>query len=96
MAFSENDAGLTYFRRLYGKSFQRLKAMPGLSIKLLSTETHIPSHDEAAASALVSMVDRWAHDSGFATPPIIRDNERRDNQPHAMSSPVRPLEPVGG
>lgn len=66
MAFSENDPGITYFRRLYGQSFERLKSMPGLSIELLATTTHIPSHDNAAASALVSMVDRWAHDSGYA------------------------------
>jgi len=91
MAFSENDAGLTYFRKLYGQSFQRLKAMPGLSIKLLSTETHIPSHDAAAASALVSMVDRWAHDSGFDTLP-----SSRDSNPHATSPANRPVEPVSG
>jgi pimeloyl-ACP methyl ester carboxylesterase len=88
MAFSENDVGLTYFRRLYGQSFERLESTPGLSIKLLPTTTHIPSHDSAAASVLVSIVDRWAHDSGFAAPPV------RDDGP--TSPPVLPREPMGG
>jgi hypothetical protein len=66
MAFSENDVGLTYFRKLYGASFEGLVKVPGLSIDLLPTLTHIPSHDTAAANALVNMVNRWAHDSGFA------------------------------
>jgi len=91
MAFSENDPGLAYFRKLYGQSFERLESVPGLSIELLSTTTHIPSHDSAAASALVSMVDRWAHDSGFGMP-----SPSRDNQPRAPSPPARPLRPVGG
>ena len=91
MAFSENDEGLTYFRRLYGQSFERLDAMPGLSIELLPTTTHVPSHDNAAVSALVSMVDRWARDSGFATQPAGRDDTLR-----AASSSVRPLRPTDG
>jgi pimeloyl-ACP methyl ester carboxylesterase len=83
MAFSENDAGLTYFRKLYGQSFERLATVPGLSIDLLPTLTHIPSHDSAAASALVSMVNRWARDSGFAP------THSRVHEPAG-----RPLQPV--
>jgi hypothetical protein len=64
MAFAENDEGLSYFRRLYGQSFGRLTS--GLSIKLLATTTHIPSHDDAAAGALARMVDEWAREAGFA------------------------------
>jgi hypothetical protein len=87
MAFSENDEGLTYFRRLYGRSFEWLEAVPGLSIELLPTTTHIPSHDSAAANALVSMVDRWAHDSGFTASTPIRPRTARPN--------ARALRPVG-
>jgi hypothetical protein len=91
MAFSENDEGLTYFRRLYGHSFERLEAMPGLSIELLPTTTHIPSHDNAAVDTLVSMVERWARDSGLAARPTARYDTAR-----AASSPVRTFRPVGG
>ena len=91
MAFSENDVGLTYFRRLYGQSFERLESTPGLSIELLPTTTHIPSHDSAAASALVTIVDRWARDSGIAASPTVRDDK-----PRASGPPVRPLRPVDG
>ena len=87
MAFSENDEGLTYFRRLYGQAFERLEAMSGLSIELIATTTHVPSFDAAAASALVGMVERWAHDSGFASP---------ESKPSAASPSMRPLRPVGG
>jgi hypothetical protein len=76
LAFSENDEGLTYFRTVYGRSFERAQAVRGLSIELLPTTTHIPSHDTAAASALVAMVDRWTRDSGFATPPPTRPRTR--------------------
>ena len=91
MAFSENDEGLTYFRRLYGESFEGMEAVPGLSIELLPTTTHIPSHDNAAATALVSMVDRWAHDSGFTTPPATHPRS-----PPAASPNVRTVRSAGG
>jgi hypothetical protein len=89
MAFSENDEGLTYFRRLYGQSFERLEAMAGLSIELLPTTTHVPSHDNAAVSALVSMVDRWARASGFVAEPPASDSK-----PHAPGLSVRALQPA--
>jgi hypothetical protein len=89
MAFSENDEGLTYFRRLYGQSFERLVAMPGLSIELLPTTTHVPSHDNAAVSSLVNMVDRWARASGFAPEPPASDG-----RPQAVGPTVRPLQPA--
>jgi hypothetical protein len=85
LTFSENDEGLTYFRRVYGQSFESVESVPGLFIGLLPTLTHIPSHDTAAASALVRMVDRWARDSGFAAA-IAR-------LPHATSPRARGLNP---
>jgi hypothetical protein len=87
IAFSENDEGLSYFRRLNGQSFERLEAVRGLSIELLPTMTHIPSHDTAATSALVGMVNLWAHDSGFTTPTPTR--------PRTESPGARTLQPVG-
>lgn len=67
MAFSENDEGLSYFRRLYGQAFERLARIPGVSLDLLSTSTHVISHDDAAAGALVALISRWAQEAGLTS-----------------------------
>jgi hypothetical protein len=76
MAFAENDEGLAYFRRLYGQSFEKLKAIPGVSLELLATSAHVISQDDDAAGALAGLISAWVRDAGFASPATRAETSR--------------------
>jgi pimeloyl-ACP methyl ester carboxylesterase len=66
LVFSESDIALGYFRRLYGRSFARLNAIPGMSAEVLSTPAHIFTLDDAAAGPFSDTICRWAGRERFA------------------------------
>jgi hypothetical protein len=60
LIFSENDIALGYFRKLYGRSFDGLNEVPGMSAEILSTPAHILTLDDSAAGAFSETICRWA------------------------------------
>ena len=91
LGFSQNDEGLGYFRAQYGKSFERLREVPGVSVEVLSTDAHVLSLDDWATGALTEIVSRWATDSRFAT----RQGQcpRRGELPKSRPLPDSPRNP---
>jgi hypothetical protein len=60
LLFSEGDIALSYFRKLYGKSFEGLSGAPGISAEMLATPEHVLTRDDHAAGALSEAICRWA------------------------------------
>lgn len=60
LIFSENDIALGYFRKLYGRSFDGLNEVPGMSAEVLPTPAHILTLDDSAAGVFSETVCRWA------------------------------------
>lgn len=67
MVFSETDAGLDYFRKLYGKQFERLQGVPRVSVEVLRTSEHVISLDDSAAKTFADAISHWAGSAGFQT-----------------------------
>jgi len=77
LAFSQKDEGLGYFRTQYGKSFEKLSAVPGVSVEVLPTDAHVLSLDDSASGALAKFISRWASERSFTTPTIAQPSDRR-------------------
>jgi pimeloyl-ACP methyl ester carboxylesterase len=78
LAFSQNDEGLSYFRKLYGQSFEKVSRIPGVSFDLIRTDTHILSNDDAAAGTLMRLIARWIEDAAFtSSAPQVEAIDRR-------------------
>jgi hypothetical protein len=60
LIFSESNIALGYFRKLYGKTFEGLSKVPGMSTEILSTPAHILTLDDSAAEAFSETICRWA------------------------------------
>jgi hypothetical protein len=77
MVFSQKDAGLDYFRRLFGTAFDGLSAIPGVSFDVLPTAAHVISLDDFAAGALADCIGRWVEDTHLA--PVAALTPARDH-----------------
>jgi hypothetical protein len=75
LVFSEKDPALGYFRKLYGRSFERLSQLPGMSVVVLPTSAHGPAADDSAAGAYADAIRSWVEGAGFAAPPKPRTAE---------------------
>src|SRR4030095_589267 len=77
LGFSQADEGLAYFRAQYGKSFEKLRNVPGVAVEVLSTDAHVLSLDDWATEALTEIISRWAPASSCATPKPAPSPEAR-------------------
>jgi pimeloyl-ACP methyl ester carboxylesterase len=94
LVFSDQDAGLGYFRKRYGKSFTRLRQQPGMSVEVLSTAAHRLTLDDSAASGLADTMRRWAESTQF----LAHQRSSSDDlpQPPVFPSPDRVASRAGG
>jgi hypothetical protein len=87
LVFSDQDPGLGYFRKRYGKSFERLSQHPGMSVEVLSTDAHRLTLDDSAASGFADTMRRWAESTRFLV--------RQTSSPHDLPRPPVP-DPMAG
>ena len=83
LVFSDQDPGLGYFRKRYGKSFERLSQEPGMSVEVLSTAAHRLTLDDSAASGLTDTMRRWAEGARF----LARQTSSPDDLPRPPPAP---------
>jgi hypothetical protein len=60
---------LDYFRKLYGKQFERLRGTPRVSVEILRTSEHVISLDDTAAKTFADAIARWASSADFQAVP---------------------------
>jgi hypothetical protein len=60
LILSESDIALGYFRKLYGRAFEGLKRISGMSAVILPTPAHVLTLDDSAAGALSAAICSWA------------------------------------
>jgi dienelactone hydrolase len=84
LVFSDKDPGLGYFRKRYGKYFERLSRQPGMSVEVITTAAHRLTLDDSASSGLEDTMRRWAESARF----LARQMSSPDDlpQPPAVTS----------
>jgi hypothetical protein len=83
LVFSDHDPGLGYFRKRYGRSFQRLSQSPGMSVEVLTTAAHRLTLDDSASSGLEETMRRWAERARF----LARQTSSPDDLPRTPAAP---------
>lgn len=83
LVFSDHDPGLGYFRKRYGKSFQRLSQEPGMSVEVLSTAAHRLTLDDSASKGFADTMRRWAESARF----LARQTSSPDDLPRPRAAP---------
>ena len=83
LVFSDHDPGLGYFRKRYGKSFERLSRQPGMSVEVLSTAAHRLTLDDSASIGFADTMRRWAESARF----LARQKASPDDPPQPRAVP---------